>query len=61
MIQYTFFSALTPRLFYENLRRATSSTIAAIIDATSDQESSDDDDVADQAYLPNDLSECKLI
>ena len=41
--------------------RATSSTIAAIIDATSDQESSDDDDVADQDYLPNDPSECKII
>ena len=61
-MQYKFFSALPPRLFYGNLRRATSSTIAAIIDATSDQESTDDDDVADQDYLLDDLSECnKLI
>ena len=61
MMQYKFFSALPPTLFYGNLRRATSSTIAAIIDATSNQESSDDD-VEDQDYLPNDLSECnKLI
>ena len=40
---------------------APSPTIAAIIDAASDQEWSDDDDVADQDYLPSDLSECKLI
>ena len=60
MIQYNFFQLCHQDFFYGNLRRATSSTIAAIIDATSDQESSDDD-VADKDYLPNDPSKCKLI
>ena len=52
MMQYNFFSALPPRLLWK-FETGHILYNCAIIDATSNQESPNDDDVADQDYLPN--------